>query len=57
MLENKLRINIDKTQFGLHEVEILGIKINGLDIIPTEKHKEKVLAYNKLRKISDVRRF
>lgn len=57
MLENKLRINIDKTQFGLHEVEILGVKINGLDIIPTEKHKEKVLAYNKPRKISDVRKF
>lgn len=57
LLYYKLRINMNKIQFALNEVSLLGFKINGNDILPLDKKKEKALGWPKPTKIKDCRQF
>lgn len=52
-----MRINLKKIQFAQNEVEILGFKIDGHDIIPMEKQKQKILEFLIPTKIKECRQF
>ena len=57
LYENNLRLNLEKIQYAKNEVEVLGVKINGDDIIPLEEHKDKIIKFGVPSKIKDVRKF
>lgn len=53
--KNNLRVNKEKFQFALSEVQLLGVRINGNDIIALDEQKENILKSNKPRNISEMR--
>lgn len=55
--ENNLKINFDKLQIGMNEVKLLGVSINGSEIIPLEKQKEKILEAEIPKNISSLRKY
>lgn len=57
LLMNKMRINLNKMQFALNEVSLLGYKLNGNDIVPLDKQKKKVMDWPKPKNISECRKF
>lgn len=53
----KLRINLNKCQFGKDKVDFLGYEINEHGIKPTQEKVNTIKSYPKPRTISDLRRF
>lgn len=56
-IDNNLKINKEKMQFALGEVELLGVKINGSEQTPNEIKKNEALTYPEPRNIKELRRF
>lgn len=52
-----LRINVDKCQFGQHELEFLGHIINPRGILPTPEKVKSVTSYPLPGAVHDLRRF
>ena len=48
---------MDKIQYKLKEVKVLGISINGLDIIPSEVKKNEALEFTQHSSVAEIRRF
>lgn len=57
LANNNLRINTKKVQFGMGEVKLLGVTVNGQSRIPAEIKKNEALDFPRPRCIADLRRF
>ncbi|KAF9760691.1 Retrovirus-related Pol polyprotein from transposon [Nosema granulosis] len=55
--ENNIRLNVTKIQFCQPEVKLLGVRLNGKDIIPSEIKKNEALEFRTPVCVTDVRRF
>ena len=55
--ENNLKINREKIQFALGEVELLGVKVNGREQTPNDIKKNEALVFPVPRNIKELRRF
>ena len=54
---NNMRLNPAKVQFAKKEVKLLGVTLNGKDIVPSEIKKNEALEFPVPAGVSDVRRF
>lgn len=54
---NDLKVNGSKLQYRLGEVNLLGVKINGLEQTANEVKKNEALAYPKPNNLKEMRRF
>lgn len=52
-----LKINKDKMQFALGEVDLLGVRINGHEQTPNEIKKNEALTFPEPKNIKELRRF
>ncbi|KAF9761710.1 Retrovirus-related Pol polyprotein from transposon [Nosema granulosis] len=55
--ESGLRVILKKIQYKLDEVKLLGVTINGEDVIPNEIKKQETLEYRRPGNINELRRF
>lgn len=55
--ENNLKVNKKKVQFGMEEVKLLGLTVNGKEKIPIEQKKNEALIYPEPQCFSELRRF
>lgn len=53
----RLRLNLEKCEFGKKELEFLGYTISKHGIKPTEQKVEAILNFPKPKTVSDLRRF
>lgn len=56
-IQNNLKVNRTKMQLALGEVELLGVKINGLEQTPNEIKQNEALSYPKPANLKELRRF
>ncbi|KAF9756190.1 Transposon Tf2-9 polyprotein, partial [Nosema granulosis] len=54
---NNMSINLRKVQLCKQEVKLLGVTVNGTEIIPSEIKQNEALEFPKPENLSDVRRF
>lgn len=52
-----MRLNATKVQFSQPEIKLLGVTLNGKDIVPLEIKKNVALEFVVQACVSDVRRF
>ncbi|WUR03409.1 reverse transcriptase [Vairimorpha necatrix] len=55
--ENNMRLNSKKIQYRQSEVKLLGVTLNGQDMMPSEIKKNEALEFPKPQNVTDVRRF
>lgn len=55
--KNNMQINVKKIQFGLNEVKILGVNVNGREKIPLEIKKNQAMEYKRPSNFTELRRF
>lgn len=55
--ENNMKLNVNKIQFCQQEVKLLGVTLNGCEIVPSEIKKNEALEFPIPTCVSEVRRF
>ena len=55
--ENNMKLNVNKIQFCQQEVKLLGVTLNGCEIVPSEIKKNEALEFPIPTCVSEIRRF